>query len=182
MAQQSNITNIVDDDYHHNDDNDRNQAPAENPEHPTEQHNGDGNDDVEEPVDEEPDWEKLGENDPAALEQVDIFLRAREIRDEADEHFSSVMDECNTMLENTKKQILQAAADMHNMHREELDYLEAEIKQTLLWNHQMRTKMKRELEETRTRAQGLFSQLLMTVSQPLTKVCGVAPRTDSRAN
>lgn len=101
------------------------------------------------------------------MEQLELFLKTREIRDEADERFSNAMDECNTALENAKKSILQAAADMHNMHREELDYLESEIKQTLVWNHQVRSKMKRELEETRTRAQGLFSQLLMTVSQPL---------------
>ena len=122
----------------------------------------------EEAVEDEPDWEKLAENEPAALEQVELYLKAREIRDEADEHFSNVMDECNTALENAQKRILQAAADMHNMHREELDYLESEIKQTLVWNHQVRSKMKRELEETRARAQGLFSQLLMNVSQPLT--------------
>lgn len=192
MPLRANVNNIVDDDYYHNDDNDRNQtAPSatnanlrreENAEHPPEQDNGDGTDDMEEPVDEEPDWEKLGENEPAAQEQVDFFLRAREIRDEADERFSSVMDECNTMLENTKKQILQAAADMHNIHREELDYLESEIKQTLLWNHQIRTKMKRELEETRTRAQGLFSQLLMTVSQPLTLGCSVGQRNEKRTD
>lgn len=133
----------------------------------------------EEAVEDEPDWEKLAENEPAALEQVELFLKTREIRDEADERFSNVMDECNTALENAQKRILQAAADMHNMHREELDYLESEIKQTLVWNHQVRSKMKRELEETRARAQGLFSQLLMTVSQPLAFVSGANFRRDN---
>jgi hypothetical protein len=195
MMQQAIGDNILDDDYQqncHNDNNHGNQTITnattensgkdENAEQPIDHLDDDGNDDVEEPADEEPDWEKLGENEPATLEQVDIFLRAREIRDEADERFSSVMDECNIMLDNTKKQILQAAADMHNMHREELDFLEAEIKQTLVWNHQIRTKMKRELEETRTRAQGLFSQLLMTVSQPLAQSCGAGKRSNPRGN
>jgi len=136
-------------------------------------------DHVEDTTEEEPDWDALRENGPAAQDQVEIFLKAREIRDEADDRFSSVMDECNTMLEATKKQILQAAADMHNMHREELDYLETEIKQTLVWNHQVRTKMKQELEETQNRAQGLFSHLLMTVSQPLKFFAGGSKRDDS---
>jgi hypothetical protein len=109
----------------------------------------------------------LGDNEPAARQQVELFLRTRELRDEADERFSVVMDECHTLFETAKKQMLQAAADVHNMHRDELDYLEAEIKQTLVWNHQVRMKMRQELEESRTRAQGMFSQLLQTVSHPM---------------
>jgi len=128
---------------------------------------GDNQED-DEVIDEEPDWEKLlGESEPAAKEQIELFLRTREIRDEADETFSAAMDECNIRMEEAKKKILQAAADMHNFHRERLDNLEVDIKHTVVWNHQLRTKMKKELEETRSKAQGLFSQLLMSVSQPL---------------
>lgn len=109
----------------------------------------------------------MGENDPATQEQIELFLKTREIRDQTDDSFSKVMDECNTILEDAKKQILQAAADMHNVHRQELNDLERDIRGTLVWNHEARTKMKLELEETQSRAQGLFSQLLMTVSQPM---------------
>lgn len=122
----------------------------------------------EDEEDEEPDWDKLGANDPNAQAQIDMFLKAREMRDQADDHFSHTMDDCHNRLEATKKQILQAVANVHNLHRTELDYLEADIKSTLIWNHKARTEMTAQLEETRNRAQGLFQQLLMNVSaQPL---------------
>mmetsp|Transcript_28153 Transcript_28153/g.41585 ORF Transcript_28153/g.41585 Transcript_28153/m.41585 type:complete len:236 (-) Transcript_28153:1032-1739(-) len=121
----------------------------------------------EEAVDDEPDWENLGENEPVVKEQIELFLKTREIRDEADSRFAVAMDECNASMEKAKEQILQAAADIHHFHQERLDNLEAEIKQRVVWNHQLRTQMTKELEDTRSKAQGLFSQLLMSVSQPL---------------
>eukprot|EP00545_Synedropsis_sp_CCMP1620_P005913 CAMPEP_0119015198 /NCGR_PEP_ID=MMETSP1176-20130426/10608_1 /TAXON_ID=265551 /ORGANISM="Synedropsis recta cf, Strain CCMP1620" /LENGTH=242 /DNA_ID=CAMNT_0006968469 /DNA_START=91 /DNA_END=819 /DNA_ORIENTATION=+ len=118
---------------------------------------------VDDEEDEEPDWDNLGATDPNAQAQIDLFLKAREMRDQADDSFSHTMDDCHNRLEATKKAILQAVANVHNLHRTELDYLEADIKSTLLWNHKARTEMTAQLEETRNRAQGLFQQLLMNV-------------------
>lgn len=105
-------------------------------------------------------------------EQIELFLKTREIRDEADSRFAAAMDECNASMEKAKEEILQAAADIHHFHQEQLDNLEAEIKQRVVWNNQLRKQMKKDLEETRSKAQGLFSQLLMSVSQPMAFLSG----------
>jgi hypothetical protein len=94
------------------------------------------------------------------------------MRDQADDHFSHAMDDCHARLEATKKAILQAVANVHNLHRTELDYLEADIKSTIVWNHKARTEMTAQLEETRNRAQGLFQQLLMNVSSSQASLFG----------
>jgi hypothetical protein len=130
---------------------------------------------------EEPDWDKLGENDPTRQDHIQLFLKARELRDETDEKFMNLLDECNTLLEDSKKRILQSVADIHNIYSKEMDQLEGDIKQTMVWNHQVSSKMKNDLEETRNRAQGLFSHLLMSVVNPFA-VFAAGPTPYSTAN
>lgn len=113
-------------------------------------------------TDEEPDWDKLSQHEPAKTD-VATFLQARATQDAADERFAAFLDDCHASFKQCLDDLLQTAADVHTLHRERLDALEGEIRQTVVWNEEMRSRMHQKLEEGATAAQGLFSKLLQQI-------------------
>jgi len=125
----------------------------------------------EELEEEEPNWEAISLHEPAKSD-VPIFLSARNRRETAFSRFSEALDECHASLKHSVDELLTTAAKIHHDQSEKLDELEMEIKQYCVGNEQKRAVMHKRLEESATAAQGLFSQLLMRVSQPFSNVCG----------
>ena len=115
---------------------------------------------------EEPDWEQISQHEPAQTD-VPIFLSARDRRDAAFSRFGAALDECHANLKNSVDELLSTAASIHHVQSEKLDELEMEIKQHFIGNEEKRAAMHQRLQESATAAQGLFSQLLQRVSQPL---------------
>jgi len=120
----------------------------------------------EEQEEEDPNWEIISKHEPAQTD-VPIFLSARDHRDEAYARFGAALDECHASLKHSVDELLSTAASIHHVHSEKLDELEIAIKDHFVGNEAKRDAMHRKLQESATAAQGLFSQLLMRVSQPL---------------
>jgi len=151
---------------------DRSDDPNEDPQ---DDNNQDRDEDVqeEEEQEEEPDWESIAQHEPAQTD-VPVFLSARDHRDAADERFAAMLDECHKALHQAVDDLLNTAADIHNVQREKLDALELQLKTDFVCNEEARATMQRRLEESATAAQGLFAKLLMRVSQPLFAAAGKA--------
>ena len=120
--------------------------------------------------DEDPDWEVISLHEPAKSD-VPIFLSARNSRNDAHLRFGAALDECHASLKNSMDELLSTAASIHHVQSEKLDALEMEIKHLLVENEDRRATMQQKLQESATAAHGLFTELLMKVSQPLKMTC-----------
>ena len=126
--------------------------------------NGGGVDIPNHEDEEEPDWDEIASHEPAKTD-VPIFLAARDRRSAADERFAIALDECHASLKQSIDILLGVAAEIHNVQSEKLDNLEMQLKQDFSDNDEARRNMQKKLEESASLAQGLFSQLLMRLSQ-----------------
>ena len=151
--------------------NHKNRKGKDRSEHPDQDPEDDDEDDDDDEEEEEPDWEAISQHEPASTD-VPIFLSARDRRDAAFARFGAALDECHASLKHSVDELLSTAAQIHHVQSEKLDELEMEIKQHFVQNEVKRDAMHQKLQESATAAQGLFSQLLLRVSQPLQTACG----------
>lgn len=123
-------------------------------------------DDEEQPPQDDLDWDKLAQSEPARTD-IPVFLAALARKEQADERFAAVLDEAHSSLLSCVNALLQTVADVHNMQRERMDAMEADIKHNLVCNDEARAQMQVRLQESATAAQGLFQRLLQRVTEPL---------------
>ena len=120
----------------------------------------------DEEEDQEPDWDTIAQDGPARTD-APIFLAAREKLKAAEDQFAAALDEINAALKQSIDDLLNTAANIHNIQLEKLEALEADLKHSFVGNHEARVEMQTNLEQSAKNAQGLFAQLLMRVSQPI---------------
>jgi hypothetical protein len=120
----------------------------------------------EEEQEDDIDWDKLAQTEPARTD-IPIFLGALSRKEAANERFAAMLDECHSSLHECVDTLLQTVADVHNMHGNQMEAMEADIKHNLVCNHEARIQMERRLQESATAAQGIFAKLLMRVTEPL---------------
>lgn len=118
--------------------------------------------------DDDPDWDELTKQEPAKTD-VPIFLAARDRRDQSDERFATMLDDFHASFKASTDTLLQIAADVYDMHREKLDFMEGNVKQTMVWNDEARDRMEQTVAETATTAQGAISALLVRLSGVMNK-------------
>jgi hypothetical protein len=122
--------------------------------------------DEEDQQEDDIDWDKLSQSEPARTD-IPIFLGALSRKEAANERFAAVLDECHSSLHECVDALLQTVADVHNIHSNQMEAMEADIKHNLVCNDEARALMQRRLQESATAAQGLFAKLLMRVTEPL---------------
>jgi hypothetical protein len=123
----------------------------------------------EEEQDDDIDWDKLAQSEPAATD-IPIFLGAHSRKEAANERFAAILDECHSSLHECVDALLQTVADVHNLHSNQMEAMEADIKHNLVCNDEARAQMQLRLQESATAAQGLFAKLLQRVTEPLHQV------------
>jgi hypothetical protein len=116
--------------------------------------------------DDDIDWDTLAQSEPAATD-IPIFLGAHSRKEAADERFAAVLDECHSSLHDCVDALLQTVADVHNLHSNQMEAMEADIRHNLVCNDEARAQMQLRLQESATAAQGLFAKLLQRVTEPL---------------
>ena len=112
------------------------------------------------------DWDKLAQSEPARTD-VPIFLTALGHKEAADDRLALVLDEAHQSLLGAVEALLTTVANVHNMQRDRLEAMEADIKHNLVCNDQARAQMQVRLEESAHAAQGLFAKLLQRVTAPI---------------
>jgi hypothetical protein len=115
------------------------------------------------PGEEDPDWDELTKQEPAKTD-VPIFLAARDRRDQSDERFAAMLDDFHASFKASTDTLLQIAADIYDMHREKLDFMEGNIKQNMVWNEETRAQMEKTVAETSSTAQSAIAGLLQRLS------------------
>ena len=113
--------------------------------------------------DEDPEWDELIKHEPAKTD-VPIFLAARDRRDQSDERFAAMLDEFHASYKASTDALLQFAADIYDMHREKLDFMEGNVKQSMVWNNETRARMEQTVAELATTSQGAIAGLLMRLN------------------
>jgi hypothetical protein len=83
------------------------------------------------------DWDKLAQTEPTHTD-VPIFLGALSRKEAANEHFAATLDECHSSLHECIDTLLQTVAGVHNMHSNQMEAMEADIKHKLVCNHESR--------------------------------------------
>ena len=116
--------------------------------------------------DDDVDWDKLAQAEPARTD-VPIFLAAHSRKEDANERFASILDECHSSLLQCVEALLTTVADVHNMQRDRMEAMEADIKHNLVCNDEARAQMQVRLQQSATAAQGLFAKLLQRVTEPM---------------
>jgi hypothetical protein len=114
-------------------------------------------------AEDDPDWDVLTKQEPAKTD-VAIFLAARDRRDQSDERFAAMLDEFHASFKASTDTLLQIAADIYDMHREKLDFMEGNIKQNMMWNEETRAHMEKTVAETSSTAQIAITGLLKRLS------------------
>lgn len=112
------------------------------------------------------DWNKLAQSEPARTD-VPIFLAALSRKEAANDRFAAVLDEAHSSLLQSVEALLQTVADVHNVQRDRMEAMEADIKHNLVCNDEARAQMQVRLQESANAAQGLFSKLLQRVTEPI---------------
>ena len=120
----------------------------------------------EEQQEDDIDWDKLAQCEPARTD-IPMFLGALSRKEAANERFAAMLDECHVSLHQCVDALLQTVANVHNVHSNQMEAMEADIKHNLVCNHEARAQMERRLQESATAAQGLFAKLLMRVTEPI---------------
>jgi hypothetical protein len=116
--------------------------------------------------DDDVDWDKLAQSEPARTD-IPIFLAALGEKEAADDRLALVLDEAHQSLLGAVEALLTTVANVHNMQRDRLEAMEADIKHNLVCNDQARAQMQVRLQESAHAAQGLFAKLLERVTAPI---------------
>eukprot|EP00592_Proboscia_alata_P010150 CAMPEP_0194362710 /NCGR_PEP_ID=MMETSP0174-20130528/10506_1 /TAXON_ID=216777 /ORGANISM="Proboscia alata, Strain PI-D3" /LENGTH=288 /DNA_ID=CAMNT_0039135751 /DNA_START=117 /DNA_END=983 /DNA_ORIENTATION=+ len=116
--------------------------------------------------DQEPDWDAITQHEPA-ITFAPMFLAARDRREVAKEKFAKAIDDFHDSLKNGIDAMLDTTVEIYDLQCERLDGMEEEIKRDFTENEHARSQMQSKLEDSARAAQGLFADLLMRVSQPL---------------
>lgn len=116
--------------------------------------------------DDDMDWDKLAQSEPARTD-IPIFLAALSHKESADDRLAHVLDDAHQSLLGAVEALLTTVANVHNMQRDRLEAMEADIKHNLVCNDQARAAMQVRLEESAHAAQGLFAKLLQRVTAPI---------------
>jgi hypothetical protein len=129
-------------------------------------HEEEDQEEQQEEEDDDIDWDKLAQSEPARTD-IPIFLAALARKDAADERFALALDEAHQSLLGAVEALLTTVANVHNMQRDRLEAMEADIKHNIICNDQARAQMQVRLEESANAAQGLFAKLLQRVTDPI---------------
>jgi len=123
-------------------------------------------DDDEEQQEDDIDWDKLAQSEPARTD-IPIFLAAHARKEEANDRFAAVLDDAHSSLLACVEALLTTVAEVHNVQRDRLEAMEADIKHNLVCNDEARAQMQVRLQESANAAQGLFAKLLQRVTEPI---------------
>jgi len=114
----------------------------------------------------EPDWAAIAAHPPSS-EDVPLFLAARDRRIAAETAFSAALDEVHDRLNIHVQELLAAAAEVYNVHKQRFDEMEEHIISSMTHNDRARREMEVKLNESAERAHSMFQKLLMRVTGPL---------------
>lgn len=124
-----------------------------------------GINEVDQPADDEPNWERILQHDPARTE-VPIFLAGRSRRDETNDRLGAGLDLLHNSVAANMKGLGEVVKTLLNDRAEKLYEYEVILKNDYVYNEKSRASMHAKLEESAKMAQGLFANLLMRVAQP----------------
>ena len=124
-----------------------------------------GGDDDGNGGDQEPDWGKIMQNEPARAE-VPVFLAGRERREAACNRFQSSIENYHAVMEGYAQELTQTVADLYNNRMLKLYEHEQVLKQEYAFNDESRGKMLHKLQESSAAIQKMFQEMIVRVMLP----------------
>lgn len=112
----------------------------------------------EEEQEAEPDWQMIASN-PRAKDDVPVFLSAQQKRRDAENRFACAMDSAFEELRFCSESLLRIAAGVSNSKSEQLDHMEANIREVFIQNHQSMSDMNTKLQAFAIQAQKQVEEL-----------------------
>ena len=114
----------------------------------------------EELTNEDPDWSKLEEHEPNR-DKIDRFLRARDMKAQADMMLKETVDQVSAVLHDIERGTTDCLYDiMDKIEQEKTKPLHASLKYTIRDNHARRQENRQKLESTNQVARGFFANTM----------------------
>ncbi len=135
---------------------------AENGEHQPEATQRDND---EEAPEEEPDWEKMTQFEPARTE-VPIFLSARDRREESNHRYISAIEDLDNSLSHGIEELVQTMEELFHSNGEKLFGYETNLKSDYAYIEKLRASLQMKLQKSFNAATAYFNNLLQRVAQP----------------
>ena len=115
--------------------------------------------------DQEPDWGKIMQHEPAQTE-VPVFLNGRERREAACSRFQSSIEDYHAIMDGYAQELTQTVADLYNNRMLKLNEHEQILKHEYAFNDESRGQMLRKLQDSSASIQKMFQEMIMRVMLP----------------
>eukprot|EP00986_Skeletonema_menzelii_P000323 scaffold92_cov140-Skeletonema_menzelii.AAC.2 len=115
--------------------------------------------------DQEPDWGKIMQHEPAQTE-VPVFLNGRERREAACSRFQRSIEDYHAIMDGYAQELTQTVADLYNNRMLKLNEHEQILKHEYAFNDESRGKMLHKLQESSANIQKMFQEMIMRVMLP----------------
>mmetsp|Transcript_14050 Transcript_14050/g.28427 ORF Transcript_14050/g.28427 Transcript_14050/m.28427 type:complete len:399 (+) Transcript_14050:159-1355(+) len=136
---------------------------AENGEYPSESTQRD--DDEDATAEEEPDWEKIMQFEPARTE-VPIFLSACDRREESNHRYTTAVEDLDNALSHGIEELVQTMEDLLHSRGEKYFEYETNLKSDYAYIEKLRASLQMKLQKSFNAATAYFNNLLQRVAQP----------------